>query len=398
MGLKPRSQSGILRIAHVTDSSIYNFDGISTYVNELLECGGRLGHEPLVLTAPPLDPGKLRTVSHGAAVKEFPKLAAFSSDKFVFALPWGMKKILADFDPDVVWIHTIGPLGVRAARLAGRGRRVLYTKHCFDGDLWCTHLQIPPALHWFFQWAALVIEGWVLGPAQQALYHFEDEGLIRNRGAHPKFTYFPPPIDGRFLTEKSHRTGWCRDKTLILGFCGRLDPEKGLEEIFAAAELYQGSAAGPKIRLLLIGDGARGRELCARHPKVDAVITGFVDDVIPHLDRLDAFVLASKTETTSLSTLEAYARGLPIFSRRVGFLGLRPGKFRRVFTFDDAAGLAVLIRDKLETRMLPPPAVPAEADPAIITFAQLHGMVAGSLHEKTGALPARPETVVRLAD
>jgi hypothetical protein len=45
-----------MKILHVTDGSIYNYDGISTYINELLEYACRGGAQLLVFTTVPLNP------------------------------------------------------------------------------------------------------------------------------------------------------------------------------------------------------------------------------------------------------------------------------------------------------------------------------------------------------
>jgi hypothetical protein len=124
-----------MKILHVTDGSIYNYDGVSTYINELLEFAYNGGEQLLVLSTVPVNPEKLRTVNHKVEVKEFKNLKIFSSDKFKFSLPRGMKKSLDEFEPDLVWIHSIGPLGLRASHLAKNKYHVIYTKHCFDGDL-----------------------------------------------------------------------------------------------------------------------------------------------------------------------------------------------------------------------------------------------------------------------
>jgi glycosyltransferase involved in cell wall biosynthesis len=272
-------------------------------------------------------------------------------------------------------------LGLAAARLCKGRFAAVYTKHCFDGDLWCNHLQINPRFHWFFQSAAAIIEKLVVAPIDAAIYHFEGTAKIRNPGLLEKFTFAPPPINCRFMTEGSLRNGWHDGSKLTIGFCGRLDPEKGLEDLFAAADIYGKTYGGPKLRLLLIGDGIVGRRLAEGFPELDVTITGFVDDVIPRLDSMDAFVLASRTETTSLSSLEAYARNLPIFSRPVGFLGMNPGRYRHVYNFSDPAELAALIHRVMQPGLALRRTVGALPDPSLITFSQLYDQVAEKYYQ-----------------
>lgn len=365
-----------MKILHVSDASIYNYDGISTYINELLECAYKGGEQLLVLSTVPINPKKLRTVSHKAEVKEFKNLKIFSSDKFNFSLPGGMKKAMNEFKPDIIWIHTIGPLGLRAARIAKNKYPVIYTKHCFDGDLWCTHLKIPVAFQWFYQLVAILVERAVLKYSDVAFYHFYNTEKIRSNKFFSKFKYMPPPLNGRFVNEKSYRNGNHNNKIITIGYCGRLDPEKSIEQLFKAADIYQKKYNKKNIRLLLIGEGNEASMLVSQYPHVNATITGFVDNVIPYLDQLDAFVLASKTETTSLSSLEAYSRGLPVFSTPVGFLGQNADKYQHIYNFNTVEELASLINEVLNVKKISVVPPPVELDPSIITFSKLHEMVA----------------------
>jgi glycosyltransferase involved in cell wall biosynthesis len=364
-----------MKIIHVSDGSIYNYDGVSTYINELLECAYSEGEQLLVLTTVPLNPKKLRTINHKAEVRVYKNLKVFSSDKFKFSLPLGMKKVINEFEPDVIWIHTIGPLGLGAARLAKNRYPVIYTKHCFDGDLWCNHLKVPVAFQWFYQLVAVLVERIVLKSAGVAFYHINNTEKIRYNKFFSKFKYVPPPLNGRFVNEKSYRTGNHNNDIFTIGFCGRLEPEKNIEKLFKAADIYQKKYNKQNIRLLLIGEGSETDQLVRQYPRIPATITGFVDDVIPYLDQLDAFVLPSKTETYSLSSLEAYSRGLPVFSTPVGYLGQNAGKFRHIYIFNTAEELASLINDVLNVKKIPvvPPLI--ELDPSFITFSKLHEMV-----------------------
>jgi hypothetical protein len=62
---------------------------------------------------------------------------------------------------------------------------------------------------------------------------------------------------------------------------------------------------------------------------------------------LDAFIFASKTETTSLASLEAYARNLKIFSTPVGFLAKNPTVFKNIHIYENPEKLADLIYEIL---------------------------------------------------
>ncbi|MGD0341866.1 MAG: glycosyltransferase family 4 protein [Bacteroidales bacterium] len=364
-----------MKILHVTDGSIYNYDGISTYINELLECAFARNAQSLIFATVPLNPAKLRKINHKAAVKEFKNLKIFSSDKFNFSLPRGMKKAMDEFKPDLVWIHSIGPLGLRAARLSKNKYTVIYTKHCFDGDLWCNHLRIRTGFKWFYQIAAILVERMVLKYCDAAIYHFNNTEKILSNKFFCKFKHMPPPLNEKFVNEKSYRSESHDDGIITIGFCGRLDPEKGIEYMFSAADIYQKKYNKKNIRLMLIGEGSAAEAIVSEYPHINVTITGFVDNVVPYLDQLDAFVLASKTETTSLSSLEAYSRGLPIFSTPVGFLGQNADKYPHIYNFNSAEELASLINEVLNIKEITLGPAAVRLDSPIITFSELHELV-----------------------
>jgi len=364
-----------MKILHVTDGSIYNYDGISTYINELLECAYTWEAQLLVFTTVPLNPEKRRKINHKAEVKEFKNLKIFSSDKFNFSLPHGMKRAMNEFEPDLVWIHSIGPLGLRAARLSKNKYTLIYTKHCFDGDLWCLHLKIHVGFQWFYQNVAILVERLVLKYCDAAIYHFDNSEKILSNKFFNKFKYMPPPLNEKFINEKSYRDESHNDGIITIGFCGRLDPEKSIEHLFTAADIYQKKYNKKNIRLLLIGEGPVADTLVSQYPHINARITGFVDNVVPYLDQLDAFVLASKTETISLSSLEAYSRGLPIFSTPVGFLGQNAAKYHHIYNFNTAEELALLINEVLNVKKISVELPLVRLGSPIITFSKLHEMV-----------------------
>lgn len=363
-----------MKILHVVDGSIYNYDGVSTYINELLECADQAEEKIMVFSSLPLNPEKQRSVNRKVEVREFKNLKILSSRSFIFSLPFGMKKALNNYKPDLVWIHTIGFLGIRAACLARNKYRVIYTKHCFDGDLWCSHLKIPSGFQWFVKIVAVLVERIVLRSSELAFYHLNKTEKVPRNKYFSKFKFVPPPLNSRFLNERSHRDKNSPDKIITVGFCGRFEPEKNIEQLFEAVDIFQRKYGRKNIRLLLIGDGSEAARLVRQYPDVNTTVTGFVDDPIPYLDQLDAYVIASKTEMHSMSSLEAYARGLPVLSAPVGFIGQNSDKLSHIYNFNTAEELASLINEVLFVRKVGVRPLPVEIDPLIFTFSKLHEM------------------------
>ncbi len=330
-----------MRILHISDTSIYNYDGISTYINELIYCSLASGDEVLVVTTVPHSNNKLRELHKEIKVHTFPHVSLLSSASFKFGLPFGMKKIVNDFNPDLIWIHTIGTLGLYASAVLGKQYSIIYVKHCFDGDLWCRHLKAWPVFQPFLKWAAYHLENVVLQVCNKMIYHFDQPLAFEKHKYFNKFLHLPPPLNDRFFKNPKENS---ENKNITIGYCGRLDPEKNIERILNAITIYENKNS-TKINLLLIGDGDRKKLEDSQYAHLNVSITGFVNDVIPYLDKLDAFVLASDTETTSLSSLEAYARGLMIFSTPVGYLAENHIKFKNMRLYSTAEELSDLFVD-----------------------------------------------------
>jgi glycosyltransferase involved in cell wall biosynthesis len=97
---------------------------------------------------------------------------------------------------------------------------------------------------------------------------------------------------------------------LVLGYVGRLAPEKNLGVVLAAYEAVK--AQQPRARLVFVGDGPMRAELAARAP--DAVFAGqrSGDDLAAHYAGLDLFLFPSLTETFGNVTTEAMASGCAV--------------------------------------------------------------------------------------
>lgn len=107
------------------------------------------------------------------------------------------------------------------------------------------------------------------------------------------------------------RAGWgAGPDDLVMGYVGRLAPEKNLGAVLAAWAAVK--AVQPRARLVFVGDGPMRTELAARAP--DAVFAGqrSGDDLAAHYAGLDLFLFPSLTETFGNVTTEAMASGCAV--------------------------------------------------------------------------------------
>jgi glycosyltransferase involved in cell wall biosynthesis len=124
----------------------------------------------------------------------------------------------------------------------------------------------------------------------------------------------PRPVDGLRATlgiPAAHR---------VVGFLGRLSPEKGPEVFLRAALLAQ--AKLPDTHFVFVGDGPLApqlREAVARFRLEDRVhLAGMRRDVAATLNDMDVLVSSSHSEAMPLAVMEAMASGLPVVATRVG--------------------------------------------------------------------------------
>ena len=116
------------------------------------------------------------------------------------------------------------------------------------------------------------------------------------------------------------QTWFSQPRTRLIAAAGRLSPEKGFDQLIAAATLVvkQDPAAG----FVLFGEGPL-REKLARQIETSGlngkfVLAGFRTDVERFLPCCDLLVLSSWTEGLPVIVLEALAAGVPVVATAVG--------------------------------------------------------------------------------
>lgn len=199
------------------------------------------------------------------------------------------------------------------ARLARPGLKVLLTEH---GRF---HPDLPsPKRKIFNKVISPLSHGLTaVSPAtREALIHIEGFPPGRVRVVLNGIQVRDPGMD---RAEARRKLGLIPDGTYFI-LCARFDPIKwipGLVEAFAEVAVRH-----PKAGLLLIGDGPEKGAIEAavkKHGLAGRVMMpGFRDDVAAWLRAADVFCLASHSEGTSVSLIEAMSMGLPAVVTDVG--------------------------------------------------------------------------------
>lgn len=317
----------MVRVAHVTEAAVGGVNGIATSIRLLSGELAGLGHESAVLSVGPFSSsggGSLRSLPTGMGdwrVVMFPRRALLGH--------------LRDRRPDVVHVHTPGPLGAAALALARelglatvcthhtdlhgyaehyrlpgpviRGGTALYGRHLPRpgnppySSLDRRHAAIEAVEARIFDAARVIIV-----PTAAALRRCRTAAAYAGRVrvvATPPAPPAAPPYDFR------RRFGIAPQATVVL-YVGRLTPEKGirlLAEAFAVLRRRR-----PAV-LVLAGPVARRLNL-RRFVGPDTLVTGALTpgEVRAAYLGADVFAFPSVTDTQGLVLHEAALAGLPV--------------------------------------------------------------------------------------
>ncbi|ASW87372.1 MULTISPECIES: glycosyltransferase family 4 protein [Mycobacterium] len=301
-----------MRVAIVAESFLPEVNGVSNSVIRVLEHLRRTGHEALVIApdAPPGEPPAERIHDgirvHRVPARMFPK---------VTTLPLGVPtprlvSVLRGFDPHVVHLASpalLGYGGVRAARWLGVPTVAVYQT---DVPGFAASYGIPmtarAAWAWFRHLHGLADR--TLAPSTVTM-----EALVAHR--FPRVHRWARGVDVlRFAPsarDEALRRRWSPHGKPIVGFVGRLAPEKHVERL-------AGLAAGGSVQLVIVGDGVDRDKLQSAMPT--AVFTGalYGDELAAAYASMDVFVHPGEHETFCQVVQEALASGLPVIAPDAG--------------------------------------------------------------------------------
>lgn len=301
-----------VRVAIVAESFLPNVNGVSNSVLRILEHLGRTGHEALVI-APDNPPGQPRADRihdgvriHRVPSRMFPK---------VTTLPLGVPmprilSVLRGFNPDVIHLASpalLGYGGVKAARRLGVPTVAVYQT---DVPGFAASYGIPmtarAAWAWFRHLHSLADR--TLAPSSVTM-----ESLVAHR--FPRVHRWARGVDVlRFAPSarsEALRRRWSPQGKPIVGFVGRLAPEKHAERLAALT-------ADESVQLVIVGDGVDQRKLQFAMPT--AVFTGalYGEELAEAYASMDVFVHTGEHETFCQVVQEALASGLPVIAPDAG--------------------------------------------------------------------------------
>jgi phosphatidylinositol alpha 1,6-mannosyltransferase len=296
----------------VAESFLPNVNGVSNSVLRVLEHLRRTGNEAIVIAPdnpsgqPPAERVHDGIRVHRVPSRMFPK---------VTSLPLGVPRprlvnVLRGFDPDVVHLASPALLGY-GGLLAARHLKVP-TVAVFQTDIagFCVSYGMRPAARAAWWWTRHLhsLADRTLAPSTASLEALAAHRIPRvhkwARGV--DLTGFAPSARSAEL-----RRRWSPDGRPIIGFVGRLAPEKHVERLAVLAR-------GRDLQLVVVGDGVDREKLEKLMPA--AVFTGalYGPDLAVAYASMDVFVHPGEHETFCQAVQEAMASGLPVVAPAAG--------------------------------------------------------------------------------
>ncbi|OBF10039.1 glycosyltransferase family 1 protein [Mycobacterium sp. ACS4331] len=301
-----------MRVAIVAESFLPNVNGVSNSVLRVLEHLRRTGHEALVI-APDNPPGQppADRLHDGIRVHRVPSRMFPKVTSLPLGIPWPrMWRVLRGFDPDVIHLASpalLGWGGVRAARDLG-----VPSVAVFQTDVagFAQSYGVPVAARAAWAWTRQVHTkaDRTLAPSTSAIENLAAHRIPRvhkwARGV--DVTGFAPSARSTALREQ-----WSPDGRPIVGFVGRLAPEKHVERLAALAHRDD-------LQLVIVGDGIDRAKLADALPS--AVFTGALhgEALAQAFASMDVFVHPGEHETFCQAVQEAMASGLPVVAPDAG--------------------------------------------------------------------------------
>ncbi|MBW0017560.1 MAG: glycosyltransferase family 1 protein [Mycobacterium sp.] len=301
-----------MRVAIVAESFLPQVNGVSNSVVRLLEHLRRTGHEALVI-APDNPPGEPRAdrIHDGIRVHRVPS-RIFPK---VTTLPLGvptprMLNVLRGFDPDVVHLASpalLGYGGVRAARRLGVPTVAVYqTDVPGFASSYGIGTTTRVAWAWFRHLHGLADR--TLAPSTATMESLAAQRIPRvyrwARGV-DVIRYAPS------ARNEALRRQWSPQGKPIVGFVGRLAPEKHVERLAVLAH-------NSELQIVIVGDGVDRAKLQSAMPT--ALFTGalYGDELAQAYASMDVFVHSGEHETFCQVVQEALASGLPVIAPDAG--------------------------------------------------------------------------------
>ena len=295
-----------LRVLVVAESFLPQVNGVTNSVRRVLEHLAAEGHDAQLVapTGPDEYAGFRVRRTRGTA------LPFYRDFRIGLETRSRLRSVMVEFRPDVVHIASPATLGLQALRVAEELEIPCVAIYQTDMIGFADRYHLAGGRQ-AMTWLTRRIHGHAdrtLAPSTASLRQLEDLEVPR-LALWPRGVYLEA-FHPRFRDEGLRRS-LAPDGRLLVGYVGRLAPEKELE-------LLTYLSADPRYQLVVVGGGPDEARLRRLLP--DAAFLGVLtgDDLSRAYASLDVFVHTGRHETYCQSAQEALASGVPVVAPRAG--------------------------------------------------------------------------------
>lgn len=294
-----------VRVALVAETFLPQMNGVVGSVLHAVAHLRERGDEVLIIA--PRHAGAPESVSvSGARVERVPSAAlpGYRDLRLGLASVPRMTAVLRDFAPDVVHLASPFLLGWQALRAAEQCDLPVVAVYQTDVPSYAERYGVPGLATAFTRHVVRLHEraSITLAPSSAAIDWLRDQGV-------PRVRLWGRGVDGTRFHPLRRSEPWRRALApggeLLIGYVGRLAPEKQVRDLAAIASI-------PGTRLVIIGDGPERAALEQLLP--GAAFLGFLqgEELARAVASLDVFVHPGEHETFCQTVQEALASGVPV--------------------------------------------------------------------------------------
>ncbi|MFJ4656489.1 glycosyltransferase family 4 protein [Nocardia sp. NPDC088792] len=295
-----------MRVLVVAESFLPQVNGVTNSVRRVLDHLAAKGHEAVLLapTGPEKYAGFRVHVVRGA------RLPFYRDFRIGLETRRRLRKIIREFQPDVVHIASPATLGYQAAKVANE--LGIPTVAIYQTDLvgFAERYDLPGGVRTMTALTRRIhlrVDR-TLAPSTASLRQLELMGI-------PGLARWPRGVDlqqfGPFRRSEELHRRLAPNGELLVGYIGRLAPEKELELLTHVQSL-------PGVRLIIVGGGPEEKHLRKLLPRAEFLGVLHGDELGAAYATLDVFVHTGRHETYCQAAQEAMASGVPVVAPRAG--------------------------------------------------------------------------------
>ena len=289
----------------MAESFLPLMNGVTHSILRVLEHLQERGDDVMVI-APSAQDADVPAEVCGAYIHWLPSvpLAGYGNVRVALGGVTRVKRILADFAPDVVHLASPFVLGWRAAQAAHQLDIPTVAIYQTEVPSYAARYGVPFLESWAWNRVEQVhlLAARTLVPSTFAL------NQLRGRGI-PRVEMWRRGVDTELFAPEKRDGAWRANVApageRVIGYVGRLAVEKQVEDLAVLTDI-------PGTRLVIVGDGPQRQALQAALPA--AVFTGFLggEELARAMASFDLFVHPGELETFCQTIQEAMASGVPV--------------------------------------------------------------------------------------